>query len=100
MAGPTIAPPELAARKLLALYDRAEARDFADAYTLMQHFDRDETLAMTKRIDLGFDTAVFAQMLQTLQRFSDDRIPLPTADIPRLRDYFHTWAIELARATP
>ena len=29
-AGPTLAPEELAGRKLLALFDRAAARDFAD----------------------------------------------------------------------
>jgi hypothetical protein len=28
-AGPTLAPEELAGRKLLALFDRAAARDFA-----------------------------------------------------------------------
>ena len=29
-AGPTLAPEELAGHKLLALFDRAAARDFAD----------------------------------------------------------------------
>jgi hypothetical protein len=31
-AGPTLAPEELAGHKLLALFDRAAARDFADIY--------------------------------------------------------------------
>ena len=31
-AGPTLAPEELAGNKLLALFDRAAARDFADVY--------------------------------------------------------------------
>jgi hypothetical protein len=33
-AGPTLAPEELAGHKLLALYDRAAARDFVDVYLL------------------------------------------------------------------
>jgi predicted nucleotidyltransferase component of viral defense system len=33
-AGPTLAPEELAGHKLLALFDRAAARDFADVYVL------------------------------------------------------------------
>lgn len=32
LLGPTLAPSELAGRKLLALFGRAEARDFADIY--------------------------------------------------------------------
>ena len=39
--GPTYPPRELAARKLLALFDRAEARDFVDVHTLSERFDLD-----------------------------------------------------------
>lgn len=38
--GPILAPLELAGRKLLALFDRAEARDFADGYVLSQRFGK------------------------------------------------------------
>jgi hypothetical protein len=34
IAGPTFAPAELAGRKLIALFDRAAARDFVDVFTL------------------------------------------------------------------
>lgn len=34
LLGPTLVPLELAGRKLLALFGRAEARDFADVYVL------------------------------------------------------------------
>ena len=37
-AGPTLAPEELAGRKLLALFDRAAARDFADVRLLARRF--------------------------------------------------------------
>lgn len=38
--GPTLAPLELAGRKLPALFGRAEARDFADIYVLTQRFGK------------------------------------------------------------
>jgi len=38
---PTFPARELAARKVVALFDRAAARDFADVHTLSNHFDVD-----------------------------------------------------------
>ena len=55
-AGPTLAPEELAGRKLLALFDRAAARDFADVRLLAQRFGKDVLLARAAQIDAGFDT--------------------------------------------
>jgi Nucleotidyl transferase AbiEii toxin, Type IV TA system len=46
-AGPTLAPEELAGNKLLALFDRAAARDFADIYVLARRFGK-EVLRRTK----------------------------------------------------
>lgn len=36
--GPTLAPTELAGNTFLALFGRAEAKDFADMYVLAQRF--------------------------------------------------------------
>lgn len=77
LLGPTLAPLELADRKLLALFDRAAARDFADVYVLSGRFGRDVVLAAARAIDAGFDGEVLAQMLATMARFTDDEIPLP-----------------------
>jgi hypothetical protein len=52
-AGPTLAPEELAGRKLLALFDRAAARDFADVRLLARRFGKDVLLARTAQIDAG-----------------------------------------------
>jgi len=76
-AGPTLAPEELAGHKLLALFDRAAARDFAGVYVLARRFGKDVLLARASQIDAGFDPAVLASMLTTLDRFTDDEIPLP-----------------------
>jgi hypothetical protein len=42
--GPTFDPLEHAARKALAVFDRAEARDFVDRFRLSQLFGRDDIL--------------------------------------------------------
>ena len=52
-AGPTLAPEELAGRKLLALFDRAAARDFADVRLLARRFGKDVLLARAAQIDAG-----------------------------------------------
>lgn len=59
-AGPTLAPEELAGHKLLALFDRAAARDFADIY---RRFGKDTLLARATQIDAGFDRKVLAGLV-------------------------------------
>jgi predicted nucleotidyltransferase component of viral defense system len=48
-AGPTLAPEELAGHKLLALFDRAAARDFAGVYVLARLFGKAVLLARARR---------------------------------------------------
>ena len=97
-AGPTLAPEELAGHKLLALFDRAAARDFADVYVLAQRFGKNILLARAAQIDTGFDTEVLADMFATLDRFTDDEIPVPEgSSAAELRTFYATWRSELAR---
>lgn len=58
--GPTYPPEELAARKVLALFDRAEARDFVDVLKLSEHFDLDGMLTLVGDINEGFTTPLLA----------------------------------------
>ena len=95
VAGPTFAVEELAGRKTIALFDRAEARDFADVYALAQRYGKETLLARASDIDPGFDTAVFADMLRTLNRFTDDELPTDPTEIQHLRNFFATWATDL-----
>ncbi|MEU6563540.1 nucleotidyl transferase AbiEii/AbiGii toxin family protein [Nocardia nova] len=95
--GPTLAPLELAGRKLLALFSRAEARDFADVYALAQRFGTEALLAQATEQDTGFDRTVLAEMLMTLHRFTDDEIPAAAANIPDLRTFFAEWAAQITR---
>lgn len=95
-AGPTLAPEELAGHKLLALFDRAAARDFADIYVLARRFGKATLLARAAQIDAGFDARVLADMLATLDRFTDDEIPLPGgSSVAELRAFYSTWRSEL-----
>jgi predicted nucleotidyltransferase component of viral defense system len=96
-AGPTLAPEELAGHKLLALFDRAAARDFADVYVLTRRFGKDTLLTRATQIDAGFDRAVLAVMLATLDRFSDTEIPLPDGTTPaEFRAFYVIWQSELS----
>lgn len=95
MLGPTLAPLELAGRKLLALFGRAEARDFADVYVLTQRFGKAALLEQAQAFDAGFDTHVLAQMMGTLSRFAHDEIPLSPADLAPAKEFFGEWADEL-----
>jgi hypothetical protein len=95
-AGPTLAPEELAGNKLLALFDRAAARDFADVYVLAHHFGKDVLLARAAQIDAGFDASVLADMIATLDRFTDDELPVPDgSSAADLRTFYATWRSEL-----
>lgn len=93
--GPTLAPLELAGRKLLALFGRAEARDFADVYVLVQRFGKDTLIEQAQALDAGFDLDVLAQMIGTQSRFDDHEIPLSGEELPLTREFFTKWAAEL-----
>lgn len=93
--GPTLAPLELAGRKLLALFGRAEARDFADVYVLAQRFGTDALIEWAQALDPGFDLDVLGQMIGTLSRFDDNEIPLSREDLPLVRAFFTSWSSEL-----
>ncbi|WP_328612175.1 nucleotidyl transferase AbiEii/AbiGii toxin family protein [Amycolatopsis sp. NBC_00345] len=72
--GPTFDPEELAGRKVVALFDRAEARDFTDVYALTTRYPKDVLLARAADLDPGFTSAVFSEMLNTLKRFTDTEL--------------------------
>ena len=68
--------------------DRAEARDFADVYTLAQRYTKLRLLARAAGIEGGFDLTIFADMLDTLSRFTDADIPVSPDEVSILREFF------------
>jgi hypothetical protein len=73
--------PQLVGHKLLALSEAA-ARDFADVYVLAHRSGKDVLLARGAQIDAGFDAKVLADMFATLDRTTDDEIPVPDGSSP------------------
>jgi hypothetical protein len=95
--GPTYPPEELAARKVLALFDRAEARDFVDVQTLSQQFELDHLTELAGQLDGGFTKALLAEALASHQRFTDEDFEDLGADPPALRLFADRWRERLAR---
>lgn len=95
IAGPTYAADELAGRKVVALFGRAEARDFVDVHSLAERYGKTALLDLGATIDEGFDRATFATMLDSLARFDDATLADFDADPVALRAWFSAWADEL-----
>lgn len=100
LAGPTLDPDELAGRKVVALFDRAEARDFADVHALAARYGTEGLLELAAVVDAGFDVAIFADMLDSLARFTDDEIPAADGDAPAVRRFAADWAARLRSGPP
>ena len=61
---------ELAANKVLALFDRAEARDFLDLVALTRRFELRSLLALASEKDTGLDLEGFRDALGSFERFT------------------------------
>jgi hypothetical protein len=96
--GLVVAPEELAGRKLLALFDRALARDFIDVYVLATHFSPDSMIAMALMIDPGFDPVALSEMLATIERFEDQKLSGSGIDTGELREFFANWRSSILRS--
>ncbi|MFC0546754.1 nucleotidyl transferase AbiEii/AbiGii toxin family protein [Kutzneria chonburiensis] len=97
--GPSFDPEELAGRKLIALFDRAAARDFSDVHALAARYGKRLLMDRAAEVDAGFDPGVLAQMFAKLSRIGDRNIPVAPADVPALRAFFAEWAAELNSAS-
>lgn len=95
IAGPTLDPSELAGRKVIALFDRAAARDFVDVFVLSSSFGKIELLRLAAEVDAGFDPHVFADMFDMLVRYTDRDLSLGNVDPAAVRKFFADWADEI-----
>jgi dihydropteroate synthase len=85
---------------VVALFDRADGRDFADVFELSEQFSKSDLLHHAAQVDLGLDKQILAPMLRSLTRVSDQELPTPEERIPAMRDFFAAWAKELNDITP
>lgn len=89
--GPVYPPEELAARKILALFDRAAARDFVDVHVLSKKFELDELVDLVTQLDSGFTPALLAEMLLSHRRFADSDFTELGGDAAAVRAFADTW---------
>ncbi len=98
--GPTLAPLELAGRKLLALFDRAQPRDFIDVYELVRRFGADRVLASAEDIDPGFQIEHLVVALGRINAFGPADLRCDDQRYEEIRQFSIEWATELdARTT-
>ena len=98
--GTTVALEELAADKVLALFSRAEARDFVDVRQLVERFGWPRLLELAAEKDLGFDVEHLVMALDAFSRLRPAEFPLSEAEHSDLRDQVKTWRSKLQGLAP
>jgi hypothetical protein len=97
---PVLASKELAVDKVLAVFGRAEARDFVDLNALEQLFKLDDLFVWAAEKDRGFDLGVFADMARRAGLLDSSEFNLTDSEYQRLLAEVVRWrelALELAR---
>ena len=90
--GPTFALDELGARKLLALFDRAEARDFVDIFQLRTRFSKSKLVSLAHLLDDGFNLTVLAKMMRSISRFGPQDFAPLEEEYTEIVEYFLLWS--------
>ena len=97
---PVLSGQELAVDKVLAIFGRAEARDFADLMAIEPRYGLDQLSQLAAEKDRGFLPSVFADMLNQFSRLRREEFELDNAGYEQLSQTVERWhehAIELAR---
>ena len=98
--GPSYDPLELAGRKLLALFDRAEARDFTDVHALANLYGTNTILDVASHLDAGLTPDLLATSISTAHRFRPTEFPIPAEDVPDMLAFFTAWREQLLGSSP
>ena len=93
--GPVLDRDELAADKMLALYGRAEARDFVDVYRLRAFYSREQLSALAFEKDCGFEREWFAEALKRIDRRDRVEFEVDDAAFDAVHHEFEDWCAEL-----
>jgi hypothetical protein len=96
---PTLTSEELAVDKVLAVFGRAEARDFVDLMALEPRYGLDRLCALATGKDRGFTPALFAEMLDRFPRLRQDEFGIDAQEYEQLAREIVRWrkrAIELS----
>lgn len=95
--GPILAGEELAADKTLALFGRAEARDFIDVFFLSQRYGLKQMCELAAEKDPGFRLDVFVEMLGTIGRLPRDEFEVDDSVFDELLSTVAEWRERLCR---
>lgn len=93
---PILAPQDLAARKVLAVLDRGEGRDFTDLWALARRFTRSSCIAWATQLDAGVTDEQVAHAFAQLARLDDEELPCRPEDRAAVREWFRQWGADLA----
>ncbi|MHB8439348.1 MAG: nucleotidyl transferase AbiEii/AbiGii toxin family protein [Acidimicrobiales bacterium] len=89
--GPMLAAEELAVDKVLAVFGRAEARDFVDLAAVEGRYGLDRLCQLASDKDRGFDPGVLSQMMNRFDRLPRDEFELSDAAYERLAATVGRW---------
>jgi hypothetical protein len=95
-----LASRELAVDKVLAVFGRAEARDFVDLFALEEFFRLEDLFALAKEKDRGFDARIFADMTRRVAALDASEFDVVEGDYLSLIEAVERWrelALSLAR---
>ena len=88
---PTLSGLELGADKVLAIFSRAEARDFSDLVPLEEAYGLDQLLDLAGQKDLGFQPQYFAEMLERFDRFRRAEFDISDEEFAHLKGSVGRW---------
>jgi hypothetical protein len=95
--GPTVAREELAANKVLAIFDRAEPRDFTDLDAMTRVYPLSDLLELAGRKDTGFDRSRFVEALVSFRRFTPRDLRVSPDEHRRLAGVVDSWRRQIER---
>ena len=93
--GRVLAPEDLAGDKLLALFGRAEPRDFIDVYALTARFDVTDLYGFAADKDQGFSLERLRDALSVFDDHPRQAFPITESEFETLREWVHSWRDEL-----
>ena len=92
---PALTAEDLAARKILAILDRTEGRDFTDLWALSTRLGRAECVGWAQQLDSGVSEYDIADGFARLERLSDGELPCIPTERQAARGWFTSWTDEL-----
>lgn len=88
---PMLSGKELAVDKVLAVFGRAEARDFIDLAAIEARYGLDRLFALAAEKDRGFTPEMFAEMAGRFSRLRPDEFGIDSAQYEQLKRKVVEW---------